>query len=470
MEFEERWENRQNDKEILDRYESMRSSGSSVYFDIDELELIIEKYFENNQLDRAVEVIHHGLELFPSSTLLLLREAQILAVMGKLSKAIPKLKHLIKLEPTNDEIYLSLASVYSQLRDHKNAITYYARAFELSDDFVRDDIYVDMSLEYQSIGKWNEAISILQKAVKANPENETATYELAHCYDVSDRLGLGVRFFNEFLDEHPYSFSAWYNLGLMHMKLGNFDKAASALEFCTAIESEFTPALQDLATCYFELDEYERAASALLDLIGLEAPDSTILTFLGECFEKLELFERALEYYDEAIEQDQYFFEAFLGKAVVLEELGKPEESVVYLELASELDESGLSATLLANAYATHGSRARAINTYKQLNKRLPHFEEGWLAHIQFFGERKEYENALAVVEFALTENPHSGSLLYRKIAYLHALNQVDKARVLFDYVVASGYQEIDELLESYPEILKDPAFALRIEEEISKS
>ncbi|MFT5185446.1 MAG: hypothetical protein ACI84C_002592, partial [Flavobacteriales bacterium] len=46
-----------------------------------------------------------------------------------------------------------------------------------------------------------------------------------------------------------------------------------------------------------------------------------------------------------------------------------------------------------------------------------------------------------------------------------HALGHGDQALVLFDYVCASGYKELEELLETYPEILKDPTFALRIEE-----
>ncbi|MFT4678227.1 MAG: tetratricopeptide (TPR) repeat protein [Litorivivens sp.] len=465
MEFEERWDNQRNFAQVVGRYELMIASGDQVYFDIDELEVIIEHYFEKGSIDQAINAIQYGLELFNNASVLLLREAQIYAVMGKLSKAIPKLKHLLEIEPSNDEIYLSLASVYSQLRDHKNAISNFKLALKNSEDGFRDEIYIDLSLEYQSSGNWDDAIRTLHTALKSNPENETACYELAHCYETCDRLGLGIRFFTDFLDEHPYSFSAWYNLGLIFMKQEDYKKAINALEFCVAIEGEFLPALHDLATAYFEADEFERAIDIVEDIFRLEPEDANLLTFAGEAYEKMEMPDRALKFYDRAIQADGLFMEAYLGKAVALEMKDQIEDAVVYLEIAAELDKSGLAQTMLAECYAKHGARDKAENNYKDLTSRLAHYIDGWLSFSDFFGKEGEYSLALECIEKALAENPHDGALLYRKVGYLHALGHGDQALVLFDYVCASGYKELEELLETYPEILKDPTFALRIEE-----
>jgi tetratricopeptide (TPR) repeat protein len=468
MEFEERWDNQRDFVEVVGRYEMMVATGNQVYFDIDELEIIVEHYFEKGLVDNAIKAIHYGLELFNNAAVLLLREAQIYAVMGKLSKAIPKLNHLLSIEPSNDEIYLSLASVYSQLRDHKNAIKNFKLALNYSEDGFRDEIYIDLSLEYQNMGNWDDAIHTLQAALKSNPENETACYELAHCYETCDRLGLGVRFFTDFLDSHPYSFSAWYNLGIIFMRQEDYKKAINALEFCVAIEEEFLPALHDLATAYFEADEFDKAISTVEDIFRLEPEDASLLTFAGEAYEKMNMPQQALKFYDRAIEADGLFMEAYLGKAVALEMTDQIEEAIVYLEIAAEMDPTGLAQTMLAECYDKHGASEKAENNYIDLTERLTHYIDGWLSFCDFYGKTKNFDKALACVEKALAENPHDGSLLYRKIGYLHALGHGDQALVLFDYVCASGYKEIEELLNTRPEIRTDPLFALRIEE-ISK-
>ena len=164
-------------------FEEMMNAGESKFFDHDELEMLIEHYLEKGSLRKAQQVHHYASGLYPESLVLQLREAQILASNGKHVQAIPRLKNLLSFEPHNEEIHLTLANIYSQMREHKLALQHFNELLSFADEELRKDIYIDVALEHENLGEWKLAIRVLLKALKEDPSNETALYELAFCKD-----------------------------------------------------------------------------------------------------------------------------------------------------------------------------------------------------------------------------------------------------------------------------------------------
>jgi len=224
---EEEWRHQDEGERLalVKRYEEMIAQDASYFFDIEQFESIIEYYLEKNNVNQAQVVLKYANQIFPESTQLMLREAQLLASTGKLSKAIPRLRNLLSFEPHNEETLLTLASVYSQLREHKKAIFYLKEALKYADEDFRDEIFIELSLEYENLERWDMAIATLKEAIKHNHENETALYELAYCFDMSNRLDECVIFYKAYIDDYPYSFPSWYNLGNVLQKMENLDEA-----------------------------------------------------------------------------------------------------------------------------------------------------------------------------------------------------------------------------------------------------
>ena len=92
--------------DLVKRYELMVDSGENRYFDIEEFEMLIGHYLSFGEIENAQMVLHYASTLFPESINLQLREAQILAGLGKHIKAIPRLQNLLAFEPHNEEIHL----------------------------------------------------------------------------------------------------------------------------------------------------------------------------------------------------------------------------------------------------------------------------------------------------------------------------------------------------------------------------
>ena len=133
-----------------------------------------------------------------------------------------------KTDSLNPEIYITKASVFSQLRDHEKAIKYFEKAIEVSNDFEMedvDDIRFDLALEYENVQDYASAIRELAKILENTPDNEAAIYEIAYCYERTGNFDQCIEFYNKYIDNNPYSFTAWYNLGNIYFLKNNIEKA-----------------------------------------------------------------------------------------------------------------------------------------------------------------------------------------------------------------------------------------------------
>jgi tetratricopeptide (TPR) repeat protein len=388
---------------------------------------------------------------------LILREAQILAVMGHLSKSVRQLKILLQIEPFNDEAYLTLASVYSQLQEHHEAINNYQLALKYSEEGFRDDVYIDLALEYENVNSYKKAIAVLKKALKENPDNETAIYEMAHCFEQNKQIDEAISYYNAFIDSHPYSYSAWYNLGNLYLRNEDFKKAISAYEYSLVIEDNNTAAWYNIAHAHIQIDEYEKAIECFEETFRIEEPQSAVYCYIGECYEKLGELDTALDYYHRSMDKNDQFVDAYIGKAVVLDLQGEPDESLRFLKIAHKLDAENEEVLLmLAETYRKLDRTEEAEELYTRLTSEYGWLIDSWLDYADFHFELKDLKRAYQVIEYGLGENPHNGSLLFRKIAYLHALGKKKEALLLLDYLFESDYREKHELIEYYPAILKE--------------
>src|SRR5688572_19662604 len=116
----------------LERYEKMIRNRESYYFDPEVLEQIIDHFIVKNQVKNGLNAIDFAKSQHPLNLTFDLRKAQIFSTTGKLKESLLILQALEKTDTANPEIYITKASVFSQLRDHEKAIKYFEKAIEVS--------------------------------------------------------------------------------------------------------------------------------------------------------------------------------------------------------------------------------------------------------------------------------------------------------------------------------------------------
>ena len=121
-----------NNKVSLTRFESMLKTNNVLFFDSNEFENIIHHYLDNGKIALAKKAIKLGLEQHPSSTNLKLFRVEVFVFENKFEKADELLNELYEIEPSNEEIYIQKANIYSKKDNHEKAIDILKRALEFT--------------------------------------------------------------------------------------------------------------------------------------------------------------------------------------------------------------------------------------------------------------------------------------------------------------------------------------------------
>jgi tetratricopeptide (TPR) repeat protein len=325
-------------QEDLEKFEEMMQNGSSVFFDSDRLEMMLDHFLMSNQFKKALTCVNHSIYQFPVNALFRVRKAQVLSAMGKLNEALNLLMELEKEIGTDQEYILTRASVHSQLRDSKSAIRYFETALKNSDGEEKDEIYLDLSMEYQQMNDLKSAIRILDEALVFNPDNETAVYELAFCYDQSGEVEKAIGCYEKYIDINPYSFTTWYNLGNAFSKAENYEKAAWAYDYSILINDGFASAYFNLGNTFVSMSRYRSAIEMFEKCIELDGEDGITLDYIAEAYEQLEEYDLALLYYKRSMDLTPELPDAWLGTGIVLDLLDRSAEAIHFLRKAAEME------------------------------------------------------------------------------------------------------------------------------------
>lgn len=117
------------------------------------------------KLNQESEFIHSKLGLCYSKTY-------------EYKKAISHFNEVLKYNNKSPNTYSLLGYAYQQLKKYDNALEYYKKALALKDTPIEEDL-LSIALVYRFQEKWEKAIQYAKLAIKENPNNDRAQYQLA---------------------------------------------------------------------------------------------------------------------------------------------------------------------------------------------------------------------------------------------------------------------------------------------------
>ena len=153
----------------INRFESMLKTNDILFFDSIEFENIIHHYLDLGKLSLAKKAIRLGLDQHPQSIQLLLFKVEVSIMENKLGDANQILNKLEQIEPSNEEIYIQKANIYSKRDDHKTAIQLLKKALKLSKD--SSDIHALLAMEYMFEEDFDNAKLHYMACLKDDPED-----------------------------------------------------------------------------------------------------------------------------------------------------------------------------------------------------------------------------------------------------------------------------------------------------------
>jgi tetratricopeptide (TPR) repeat protein len=402
--------------ELLSRFEQMMQNKQPAFFDADELVELIDYYIMTAQLQYAQKALDIAMNQYPGNTDVSVYFARYLHATEQSDKAIRSLKDLLKEQPDNVEILISLGEILSDAGKQTEAVGYLDTALRFVDDEEKPMVLQQIVDALDEVGQHHKMISYLKKLIDIQPGNSEALSELAYCYNILNREEEGIVLFMKMADNDPFNAYAWFNLGTLYSGLALFEKAIEAFEYVLAIEPRFTSAAIKMGTALAALERIDSAIEVYQSVLQYEKKDASIYCYLGYCYSQNKDHKNAIHMFHKAISLDGEMTEAHLGLVYSYAGVDLFEASYRHmlrvLKDYDETDDLWLYKAYLEEQMDRHDD---AIASYRKALEMNPSDINAWMTLAVLQTEHtKSADDAVSTLTLALDANPGSVELLYR--------------------------------------------------------
>jgi tetratricopeptide (TPR) repeat protein len=448
----------------LARFMEAQECGRDVFFDASDIADIASYFTEEGDYSQARLALDMARAQHPSSAEVLLAEAKYFMNIEELEKAAKITDEVILSEPFNPDPMILRGAIASRMGRFRDAIYWYKKAIPLCEEDATD-IYLDLAFACQYDEDYDQGVYWLKRILEEEPDNEAALFEMLFLFDLKGDLQGYVSFLNEYIDKHPYSDLAWYNLGVTYMKLHKYRKAIDAFGYATLINEHFSPAWHNMANSHINLGQYNKALECFRESILHEPPTAEVYTMMGECCEKLQRFETAMEYYQEAVSLNGEHADAWIGMGVVLGMQGNLDAAILMAEKGLELEmQNGMSWYVYAELLEKANRVEETEYAYLRSITLEPENKEVWLDYTHFLSLTHSPRRAAEITREALNVFPDDEGLLYRLVAYQLNAGMKQLALENLEIALNINFEGHEDMLSYYPDALKHHDIAEMLE------
>lgn len=451
---EDNWEDDFQIESLTARFEKMLEEGS-VYFDVEEFEVLIDYYQDECDDENAVLALEHALTLFPDDNNLLIKKARQLAVEGKFGSAMNLLHSIEKTQQDNPDFYFSKGNVLFMMSEYKKAIDEYKIVLELLEAFECEDIYYALSCSYENMEDYEQAFFYFKKAIALSKDLESQYDEAFDFFDRTNMLVEACHFFEEATDRSPYNKNAWLYLGQFYAERQMFDEAIDKFDFAIAIDEKDRVLYYNKALAYEQQNRYREAITVYNDMIDLNIDRAQGYSCIGKCYEKINDHANSLLFYERAINADITIPEPWLGIADVFRKDNKIAEAIKYVKHALYLSPNDWDGNLmLAKLYIQAEQFNEAALCFEKIIKEIEKTEDFFIAYIEFFLQQEVYTEAFEQCVVAVELFPESALLLYYAAGICFLLKNDTSAFLVLEKALSINYREHSYFLDRFINML----------------
>ena len=434
----------------LSKFESMLKTNKVLFFDSEEFEEIILHYLDMGKSNLAKKALKLALDQHPKSTGLKLVQVEMLVFDDKLEQAEKLLNELYAIEPTNEEIFIQKANIYSKRDQHEKAVEHLKIALEYTDDFA--DVYNLIGMEYLFMDNLELAKENFIKCLEVDLEDQSALYNVVYCFEFLDQNLEAIKYLNLYIDKSPYSEIAWHQIGRLYYGIKEYENAVRAFEFATYIDDEFLGAFMEKGKALERLKRYKEAIESYERTIELDDPTSYALLRIGKSHEKLGNKALALKYFNKTVHEDPLLDKGWIAITDFYVRQKNFQKALYYVNKALAIDNQN---RLYWKRYATIN---KAMNFYEEAEfgyRKAVEFGDYqldtwlyWVDITQFLGE---FNTAIQTLLQASEYFPEEYEVEYRLAGLYFMLNENEKGTFHLSNGLRLNYKNNTLLKELFP-------------------
>ena len=323
-------------KEAVSRFEKMLEDRRSEYFDAEEFELIIDYYMEHDDLQRSREAVDIAIAQHPYDINIRIKQARQSLMENDPEKALELLSNT-EINYDEPDYFLTLGSCYSALGIPHQAIDTYLKALPYFDEDEKGELYHAIGYSYKEMSDYDNAINYYKKAIENTDDDllfKNTLFELSHCFLLSRKQQEGIDYFKQRIENNPHEVESWSILGDIYRKTERLEEAIDHYEYALAIDPSHLWANMHIANAYYDLNRFKEAIDSLNEAIAHHVETSMIHASLGDCYYRLEQYIDAKNEYRKALDINDNLTEAWAGLGYVYSDTGDSTHAIQYFEKA----------------------------------------------------------------------------------------------------------------------------------------
>jgi len=441
--------------ELVSKYEDQSISGS-IFLQQEEYNLLIDYYEEEFILERSIEIADSAIAQYPFSADFQIRKAGLLLANEQEEISMAALDEAEALSPGDLVISLLRSEALTALDLFDEALNLLEGLKEDANSKELSNIYVHESLVFEAMREHERMFFSLKAALYENPQSKDALERMWICVELSKRYKESIELHERILEEDPYSYLAWYNLGAAYAYFGNYAGAIEAYEYAFIINEKFEYAYRDCAEICFELRNYQKALECYQDSLLHFDPDDDIFLRIGQCYQHLGNYVIAKTFFEKAGQLDPYNDEVWYHTAECYAQEEQWHKAIGFYKKAIHFNdrrEEYMSG--LADTYYQIGQYDKAEPLFAAATETAPEQSTYWLKYGFFLMELEQYEDAIDVFIQA-DEHAVDTAFMYCRSVCLFRMGRRKEALYLLGDALDENFEMHDSLFDLMPGLVND--------------
>lgn len=273
--------------ELLSQYQNLKTGKSYSFIEEDDFEILIDYFNETENNSEAFNAAEIGLQLFPYSSLLMIKKADLLIITRKYEEALQLLEKAELFNNADINIYILKTDAYLALDRQQDAVNLLEESLKLFSGDEQIELLFELADVYDDYEEFDKLFDCLKLVLEQEPNNEEALYKICFWADFTGRNEESIVLHQKIIDEFPYNEIAWFNLGTAYQGLKLYEKAIDAYKYCIVIDEKFDYAYRNMGDAYIRLRKYKDALEVLEKVLELSRPEDVIYEAIGYCYYRL---------------------------------------------------------------------------------------------------------------------------------------------------------------------------------------
>lgn len=441
---------------LVSDFECRFDQGEVGYMDEKVFLQLLEYYEDEYLFEKALEVVEFAIEQYKYRSDFYIIKSRLLLNLNKINDCLSSLEIAENIAPFEREICIIKARAFAIKKQFTTAqeILDELRIGATKSDFV--EILIAESFIYEHMKDYNAMYDALSKAVTIDSKNEEAMERVWISAELSRRYEDSVALHKVIIENDPYNYQAWYNLGHGYNCIWEYEKAIEALEYSFIVNPEFESAYLDCADTCLQIKDYEKALEIYIEANNKFGPNNELMVNIAHCYIYMNRIGIAKQWLLKAIKLDSFNDEAFflLGECYSKDQVWYNAINAYHkaIDLENRREEYYLG---LAKAYLAVEDYNKATVNFQMATQTGPEETLYWKEYICFLIKLGLLDEAVQVLEES-EDHTYGADLVYCKSVVSYLMKDKEECMEYLEEALLENYDQHSLIFEIAPELKLD--------------